>query len=648
MCIFNFKTKSFNIKRERGFTFVEVMLVMVLISFLYIVTMKVIQHNLDQKVPVYVYNLYKNLDNESKLLTKKLIDDVANGSNTALKEKINTLNSTDSKMNAILETMNAKTYAKILANDFNTVGKIDNAGVSEVTSLIEAYADIFISNKNTMSRDFSFKVNKDGTQNIRYTPKRDIEKMQSNTYECFLNSEQKRTLKHNTQCMGTPNSTKYLDLFITPQVENQWYDVKVENIVSANNHLNFTATLYGDESVKNPDIEITTSNTITNVPEALKIYKKQDFSLIKYPIQKQKAVFSTNNNIKFHILATKTKPEKGNVKVKRLYYYNLTGYQDRICPASANIKSKMDIETIAEGWAESIGGWDKLKKNGSSLMVGDDDEWKNPHYYVYSNGTTYYKGMRVDQLKEQLKYLFFDRTNSNQNSCQGRINFVNGSKKISEGTILIPDDLNLYTYEPPRKVGEVSMAYFKNYYNNTADIRNYEKWNKFFEITGVTPRALDTLQYNSVSEGYNSHYFTFTYPKQFTNSTNKYPNHFIYVAIETSFNKGEMGKNIFVFEQFGSKIIPVGYLANNQNTPLKFDVITRNPETFKIEKVNYKDDMEKRPLTFCEAMKYTGDKFSEYCDCKDARNKIVTQYPKMASCDNKFGCIITPVKASKK
>ena len=243
--------------KKPGFTFVEVILVMALVSFLYIVTMKVIQHNLDQKVPVYVYNLYKNLDNESKLLTKKLIDDVANGSNTALKEKLNTLNSTDSKMNAILETMDAKTYANILANDFNTVGQIDNDGVSEVTSLIETYQTITIKNINTMSRNFSFKVNDDGTPNIRYTPKRDIEKMQSNTYECFLNSEPKRTLKHNTQCMGTPNRTKYLDLFITPQVENQWYDVKVENDASATNNLNFTATLYGDESVKNPDKSLT-------------------------------------------------------------------------------------------------------------------------------------------------------------------------------------------------------------------------------------------------------------------------------------------------------------------------------------------------------------------------------------------------------
>ena len=69
------KANKIDIKEINGFTFVEVILVMALVSFLYIVTMKVIQHNLDQKVPVYVYNLYKNLDNESKLLTKKLIEE---------------------------------------------------------------------------------------------------------------------------------------------------------------------------------------------------------------------------------------------------------------------------------------------------------------------------------------------------------------------------------------------------------------------------------------------------------------------------------------------------------------------------------------------------------------------------------------------
>lgn len=58
-------------KKEKAFTFIEVLLVISLIGFLYVVSMKVIQHNVEQKTALYVYYLYKNLENESQILTKK-------------------------------------------------------------------------------------------------------------------------------------------------------------------------------------------------------------------------------------------------------------------------------------------------------------------------------------------------------------------------------------------------------------------------------------------------------------------------------------------------------------------------------------------------------------------------------------------------
>ena len=120
------------------------------------------------------------------------------------------------------------------------------------------------------------------------------------------------------------------------------------------------------------------------------------------------------------------------------------------------------------------------------------------------------------------------------------------------------------------------------------------------------------------------------------------PGRLIYAAIDTTFEKGEMDKDIFTFEQYEDKIIPVGYLANNENTPLKFDVITRDPVTLKIKKVNDK------PLTYCEAMEYTGEKFSEYCNCKDKNEKVITQYEEIKdlSCKNAFGCMARPIKPS--
>ena len=166
----------------------------------------------------------------------------------------------------------------------------------------------------------------------------------------------------------------------------------------------------------------------------------------------------------------------------------------------------------------------------------------------------------------------------------------------------------------------------------------------------------DSIEYNEKSSGRNGFYTEYHPINAFTNYINKsfieereeYPydktHIIIYAAIDTTFKLGKMNEDIFAFEQFGKKIIPIGYLANNTNSPLKFDVIARNLETSKIEKVNYKEGSQKRALTFCEAMKYTGSKFSQYCGCKDEDNNIVKQYPIHQDCNNKFGCIIRPVK----
>ena len=121
-----------------------------------------------------------------------------------------------------------------------------------------------------------------------------------------------------------------------------------------------------------------------------------------------------------------------------------------------------------------------------------------------------------------------------------------------------------------------------------------------------------------------------------------YPNHFIYVAIDNSFRYGTYGKDVFAFEHFGSKIIPVGVLAYQEDSPLKFNVITRDNITKKLERLN------EEPVNFCEAMKYTGEKFSPYCECKDDSGNLVTQYINNVNpkCSKTFGCTLRPVNPS--
>ena len=179
---------------------------------------------------------------------------------------------------------------------------------------------------------------------------------------------------------------------------------------------------------------------------------------------------------------------------------------------------------------------------------------------------------------------------------------------------------------------------FKDYFYGESEAY-YDKWSTFFKNIGKTGeerQTIEAIKEEEFNEGIISS------NSQINENVNNKINlaHFIYASIDTPFSEGEMNKNIFVFEQFGNKIIPVGYLANNPNTPLKFDVITRDPQTLKIEKINDK------PLNFCEAMKYTGDKFSQYCGCKDEDNNIVTEFSKIEVCNNHFGCTIRPIKPS--
>ena len=100
-----------------------------------------------------------------------------------------------------------------------------------------------------------------------------------------------------------------------------------------------------------------------------------------------------------------------------------------------------------------------------------------------------------------------------------------------------------------------------------------------------------------------------------------------------------MKKNIFVFQQFKNKIIPVGYLANDRNSPLKFNVYTRatKKEGYPIVRIG------ERNMTYCEAMSYVGGKVSEYCGCKDVNGNIVTEFEESTECGT-LGCDLRAVR----
>lgn len=106
---------------------------------------------------------------------------------------------------------------------------------------------------------------------------------------------------------------------------------------------------------------------------------------------------------------------------------------------------------------------------------------------------------------------------------------------------------------------------FNNAYQNMNTYKT--KWNKFFQTTGLAKQTMASIESTSSEPEIPSEISDFQYPSDVSVSTTLPPHHFIYAAIDTPFDKGEMNKNIFAFEQFGDKIIPVGYLANNANSP---------------------------------------------------------------------------------
>ena len=609
------KANKIDIKEINGFTFVEVILVMALISFLYIVTMKVIQHNLDQKVPVYVYNLYKNLDNESKLLTKKLIEEANSSEGGGSSSDGSGSNSNQKTIDDVLKGMDAKTYCQAFANDANLIGDADceNSIKNIETSKSENKSLTY-----NCQRTYKFNVYSNGKYKETFTPSYDANLPQCQDNQNFDDDT--------ISCNAKPTE-------------------KIANLMLDNTQNYHTYTCGNkSETVDNnetkPDVAAFSIDTKQNIQKSLK----------------------TTNNV--HLNFVTLKP--GNNKYSITYNLAAIVTQDAICPY---IRPQITSGQCYV-YSDAINGDGCYKTSAPKLKGGvATNQYSmtcNSSFYIMRKvanksgyGHPWRDGKNNNDTAHYVDFTEYKIVTPSGNNCDEYITIASKQPyfktstgdKSHEASITAPSSTSSYWQSgcndksKRTKVGYLQLANVT--YNNTALSNYYTKWNAFFNtqendkyiFTKATKAAITPN--TPLGEGYVE-----TTLGKTSSNINDYLAHFIYAAIDTSFEKGEMGKNIFVFEQFGSKIIPVGYLANNQNTPLKFDVITRNQDSFKIEKVNYKNGMEKRPLTFCEAMKYTGEKFSQYCGCKDANGKIVTQYTKNTACENNFGCMIKPVQPS--
>lgn len=555
---------------KSAFTYVEIIFVMLLISIIMVATIKVIMHNEKNKVPLYVYYLYKQLDNESYVFANYI-------------DKSNP----DKNFDEILASMNVQNYCTAMAEELNTVGDINCANSKELSAA---------SQNQTVDceRDYKFSFDMDANP-IRVS---------NPVYSSSL-----------------------------PQCKDDYSDI-------CQHKPNFKISIMGDDNTKNYWAYQCTSS-IQNNNNNNTLSSDIQFDPTQYPRS-----FNLINNVKLNFLFLNDQKRQYTYKVNLTQTSLNTSwiFQDfENCSINAANKDNYVCE-LSKGSQGSLKHFKVSDKNGKSFIelylysqtLNGASEYSEFAYYVKKNMFDFYANDAIADAKR-----------CNTQNCDlpnYKRNFLNDERaNVIEKYLL--------------KIDAYGADVWLNIKATQSDKQSFWPLYKFLEnMEKVCQMYPESIKYNRKSSGRNGFYTEYHPVNAFTNYINKsfieereeYPydktHIIIYAAIDTTFKLGKMNEDIFAFEQFGKKIIPIGYLANNINSPLKFDVIARNLETSKIEKVNYKEGSQKRALTFCEAMKYTGSKFSQYCGCKDEDNNIVKQYPIHQDCNNKFGCIIRPVK----
>lgn len=622
--------------KKLAFTFVEVMIVMALISFLYVMTTKVIQHNLDAKASSYVYNLYKNLESENVFVTKKLLNQANNngpsgdGSNDGNNNEgadDNTGNGEDSNngngnggtgsenntsnksIDEVLKQTDAKSYCNAFSKDLNLIGNADCENSSRDQNAVTSQTKEINYN---CSRTYNFVVNDDGTYSEIMSPK-----LEEASTTCEENSD---FSLDNIICKASPK-------------------VSIEGLLIDNtkNMYAYSCTKINDGENDEPLEE---SENLSENENAFDIdMKPQNFG----------NSLKTTNNIHLNFV-TFTSP---NDKYKPIYNFTTKLNQEAICPLPPENYTVPLCNFKNDEYCWDDPGPMILKEIRNSVSTYYDkstNQCRTSGKIVYKMSTDCIIGSRgynFSQKKDMSFSLATSQLPQIGTTCQNYIdyayeNFNNPkgdtvSKTIDAGNITMKNKCVTHTWDSLKR-GPMLWYQFNN--NQVNYLSNYyTKWNNFFtknpDIPKETKAAIDIEGQNEgVIENLEA------YEIENENKENSYLAHFIYASIDTPFSEAQIGKNLFVFEQFKDKIIPVGYLANNANTPLKFNVITRDPQTMKIKTLNSK------PLTYCEAMKYTGQDFSQYCNCKDESGKVVTKYDIDASCNNNFGCMIKAVRTT--
>ena len=539
-------------RKIKGFSLLEVIIVLVIISIILISIFGVFKYVLNNKVAYYVYNFYNELQYINKAIEKNLRKD-----NEAYKDQLFTV---------ILKEIDAKKYCSAIVDSVNTIDKVDcNNSSSNITLQDKLNKDV----EYNCSRIWYIKIDEDGSV-AGLTPD-----------EQYPNCSDITSLADALTCNATPTS------------------------IISDSAINNTTYTYTYVCNKENNLEEDNTNPLTS------------FNVDTKP--NVEGSIKTANNINLEFLSFDNS-QTLNVN----YNLNAELYQDHICPAFD--AHDYNCSQMNNGVHSSVSSWFNSYLTPTLTKTNNQCKYNNigAKYLVrlsYNGTNPWNESYTCSNTK-----LYPEDTVS----CVNRIN----AAKIRKDTNQLQSDefqsscltkeykgshLNLrgqFTLKSFHKIYYSYSEAVKQYYN-----KYYTKWNNFFTNYGAAKQEIKPINGGIYSEG--------SVQAEISGEVNT--KHFIYAAIDKDFSKAEMNKDIFVFEQYGDKIIPVGYLANNNNSPLKFNVYTRDSQDHHVSKVAGN-------LTYCDAMSYVGGKVSEYCGCTDEKGAAVTKFEKNEEKCGTLGC----------
>ena len=524
---------------KKGFNITEVIFVLIIASVIAILFITTLRKNFNDKVPLYTYYLYNELNDVAKIIAKdtKTID---------------------------LETLDASDFCSYIAKKINTIGKVSCNNQNKNL--------IIQSNKEIWQKSLTEEIDDYGTQNWK------------------------------ASVTGSDEYSKTSD-----DIQN--INLNITQVLDALNN-NFQSSINKSFTTSNGIETLITAGT-TNTTKV----KQSEYNYIEHCPNPDKTIKFYNPRNMANMMAFKNF-SSSFYSVDYSQYYTI--WYKNACRYLL-IKGKNQ----GDPFYNSTTTYNKK----TYLGIGRKGLIDTFNTAITNNGLSYPSDCKeISKMSNKQELTQY----STCSTCQARLDNLRIQKLIRDTYgkaseidyyLALGSCINSYT---PNKLFKSGVNFLSS--TNMFSVANEQylnKWGGYFENQNKeanyeAPKS-ETIQDAEEIEPV------------------KYNNHFITVGIDDSLEKREEEKAIFSFEYFNYEFIPIGYLANNQNSPLKFNVYKYNSET------NTKEKLNTSALTYCQAKEMTGGTVSKYCNCN---NNGTTTFTPAQACDNAMGCTIIPIKPS--